>query len=281
MLDNPGKSDPISIYALEKKKKLNLAKIDKMFKELQVVTLFGDMQITLSSYIEKMSDFKNHHDRWTCTQKTDQSLQDLPQYDLTYQLKRIKEEHVKYISTLALTANSSVVTSQGPSQNQKKDQDHQARHHYYLALSGLQLLSNWTAVVMEVYSWKLVNPCDHRTNKDCPEDAEDYERATRYNYNSKEKFALVEIIGMIKGLQVIIWFTSKVIITLKVLMARMEGVFHISICNYVYAKIQDFVQSDLREPLRASIKKKKEKMRTIISSIRATCADWKEVNCLS
>ena len=60
-------------------------------------------------------------------------------------------------------------------------------------------------------------------------------------------------------------------------MARMEGVFHISICNYVYAKIQDFVQSDLREPLRASIKKKKEKMRTIISSIRATCADWKEV----
>ena len=107
MLDNPGKSDPISIYALEKKKKLNLAKIDKMFKELQVVTLFGDMQITLSSYIEKMSDFKNHQDRWTCTQKTDQSLQDLPQYDLTYQLKRIKEEHVKYISTLALTANSS------------------------------------------------------------------------------------------------------------------------------------------------------------------------------
>ena len=45
-----------------------------------------------------------------------------------------------------------------------------------------------------------VNPCDHRTNKACPEDAEDYERATRYNYNSKEKFALVEIIGMIKGM---------------------------------------------------------------------------------
>ena len=67
---------------------------------------------------------------------------------------------------------------------------------------------------------------------------EDYERATRYNYDSREKFALVEIIGMIKGLQV--------------LMSRMEHVFHTSICNYVYAKIQDFVQSDLREPLRQS-----------------------------
>ena len=59
-------------------------------------------------------------------------------------------------------------------------------------------------------------------------------------------------------------------------MSRMEQVFHTSICQYVYAKIQDFVQCDLREPLRASIKKKKEKMRTIISSIRATCADWKQ-----
>ena len=64
---------------------------------------------------------------------------------------------------------------------------------------------------------------------------------------------------------------------IKVLMSRMEHVFHTSICNYVYAKIQDFVQKDLREPLRLSIRKKKDKMKTIISSIRATCADWKEV----
>ena len=200
MLDNKGKADPVSIYTLEKKKKLNLAKIDRMFKELQVVTLFGDMQITLSSYIEKMSDFAQHRDRWSCTQKSDMSLADLPQYDLNVQLRKIKQEHVHYISKLALCSNSSVVGSSTHVANQSKaSQDDQARKHYGLALKGLQLLSSWTAVVMEVYSWKLVNPCDHRTNKACPEDAEDYERATRYNYNSKEKFALVEIIGMIKG----------------------------------------------------------------------------------
>ena len=204
MLDNKGKTDPVSIYALEKKKKLNLTKIDRMFRDLQVVTLFGDMQITLSSYIEKMSDFSAHKERWTCTQKSDLSLGDLPQYDLTHQLRKIKEEHVKYISKLALCSNSTVVgTGTSTQQPTKEAQDHQARKHYSLALRGLQLLSSWTAVVMEVYSWKLVNPCDHRSNKDCPEDAEDYERATRYNYNSKEKFALVEIIGMIKGLQVL------------------------------------------------------------------------------
>ena len=54
MLDNQRGGEATNIYKLEKNKKLNLSKIDKMFKELQVVTLFGDMQITLSSYIEKM-----------------------------------------------------------------------------------------------------------------------------------------------------------------------------------------------------------------------------------
>jgi cytoplasmic FMR1 interacting protein len=51
--------------------------------------------------------------------------------------------------------------------------------------------------------------------QECPPDAEEYERATRYNYSSEEKFALIEVIAMIKGLQV--------------LMARMETVFTDSI----------------------------------------------------
>ena len=43
------------------------------------------------------------------------------------------------------------------------------------------------------YSWKLVHPTDKYSNKDCPDHAEEYERATRYNYTSEEKFALVEV----------------------------------------------------------------------------------------
>ena len=52
---------------------------------------------------------------------------------------------------------------------------------------------------MELYSWKLLHPTDTHQNQECPKDAEEYERATRYNCSSDEKFALVEIIGMIKG----------------------------------------------------------------------------------
>ena len=38
-----------------------------------------------------------------------------------------------------------------------------------LSLRGLQLLSEWTSVVTELYSWKLLHPTDHHQNKECPQ----------------------------------------------------------------------------------------------------------------
>ena len=140
------------------------------------------MQITLSNYVEKMSDYKDNQQRWTCVEIRNLSAaqQQLPQYDLTLQLVKIKEQHIKYISKLASCSNSAVVGGHNNQTNlNDEDRDKQAKEHYYLALHGIKLLSHWTAIVMEVYSWKLVNPCDNRTNANCPKDAEDYERATR------------------------------------------------------------------------------------------------------
>ena len=55
---------------------------------------------------------------------------------------------------------------------------------------------------------------------------------------------MIEVIAMIKGLQV--------------LMNRMESVFYEAILRTVYAEMQDFVQITLREPLRQAIKKRKK-----------------------
>lgn len=67
-------------------------------------------------------------------------------------------------------------------------------------------------------------------------------QSTRYNYSSDEKLAIVEVIAMIKGLQL--------------LMARMESVFLDAIRRHIYASLQDFAQIFLREPLRRASKKK-------------------------
>ncbi|XP_006898657.1 PREDICTED: cytoplasmic FMR1-interacting protein 1 [Elephantulus edwardii] len=225
-----------NIYKLDAKKRINLPKIDKYFKQLQVVPLFGDMQIELARYIKTSAHYEENKSRWTCT-----SSSSSPQYNICEQMIQIREDHMRFISELARYSNSEVVTGSGRQEAQKTDAEY--RKLFDLALQGLQLLSQWSAHVMEVYSWKLVHPTDKYSNKDCPDNAEEYERATRYNYTSEEKFALVEVIAMIKGLQV--------------LMGRMESVFNHAIRHTVYAALQDFSQVTLREPLRQAIKKKK------------------------
>ena len=79
-------------------------------------------------------------------------------------------------------------------------------------------------------------------------------QATRYNYTDEEKFALIEVIAMIKGLQV--------------LMARMETVFADAIRRNIYAELQDFIQLLLREPLRKAIKNKKDLIRRLVCHVQ-------------
>uniref|UniRef100_A0A8C9P712 Cytoplasmic FMR1-interacting protein n=1 Tax=Spermophilus dauricus TaxID=99837 RepID=A0A8C9P712_SPEDA len=224
-----------------------------LLKQLQVVPLFGDMQIELARYIKTSAHYEENKSRWTCT-----SSSSSPQYNICEQMIQIREDHMRFISELARYSNSEVVTGSGRQEAQKTDAEY--RKLFDLALQGLQLLSQWSAHVMEVYSWKLVHPTDKYSNKDCPDNAEEYERATRYNYTSEEKFALVEVIAMIKGLQV--------------LMGRMESVFNHAIRHTVYAALQDFSQVTLREPLRQAIKKKKNVIQSVLQAIRKTVCDW-------
>lgn len=237
-----------NINKLDQKKKLNLNKIDRIFKNLEVVPLFGDMQIAPFNYIKRSKHFDPG--KWPLSSSTNIS----PQADLMVHLPQIREDHVKYISELARYSNEVTTTYK------ETRTDAENKETADLALRGLQLLSEWTSVVTELYSWKLLHPTDHHQNKECPQEAEEYERATRYNYTDEEKFALIEVIAMIKGLQV--------------LMARMETVFTDAIRRNIYAELQDFVQLILRDPLRKAIKNKKDLIRSIIVSVRETCADW-------
>lgn len=242
-----------NIYKLDAKKRINLSRIDKFFKQLQVVPLFGDMQIELARYIKTSAHFEENKSRWAST-----SPSSSPQYNIIEQMIQIREDHMRFISELARYSNIEVVTGSGRQDAQKTDAEYQKLSE--LALQGMQLLSQWSGHVMEVYSWKLVHPTDKYSNKDCPDNAEEYERATRYNYTSEEKFALVEVIAMIKGLQV--------------LMGRMESVFNHAIRHTIYAALQNFAQKTLREPLRQAIKKKKNVIQSVLQAIRKTICDW-------
>lgn len=51
---------------------------------------------------------------------------------------------------------------------------------------------------------------------------------------------------------------------LQVLMSRMETVFTDAIKKNIFSQLQDFVQRDLREPLRKAIKNKKDLIRRFL-----------------
>eukprot|EP00079_Xenopus_tropicalis_P033634 XP_017947405.1 PREDICTED: cytoplasmic FMR1-interacting protein 2 isoform X2 [Xenopus tropicalis] len=208
---------------------------------------------------QNLSMFLANHNR--ITQCLHQQLEVIPGYEeLLADIVNICVDY--YENKMYLTPSEKhmllkVVTGSGLD-SQKSDEEY--RELFDLALRGLQLLSKWSAHVMEVYSWKLVHPTDKFCNKDCPGTAEEYERATRYNYTSEEKFAFVEVIAMVKGLQV--------------LMGRMESVFNQAIRNTIYAALQDFAQSSLREPLRQAVRKKKNVLISVLQAIRKTVCDW-------
>ncbi|CAG0889224.1 unnamed protein product [Darwinula stevensoni] len=238
-----------SIYKLDQKKKLRLDRIDKIFKILEVVPLFGDMQIAPFNYVKRSPYFDGS--RWPLSNANQPS----PQSNLLILIPQIRDDHVKYISELSRYSNEIMTTYKDTPRT-----DSETKEISDLALRGLQLLSHWTSIVMELVSWKLLHPTDHHQNKECPADAEEYERATRYNYISEEKYGLIEVIAMIKGLQV--------------LMAKMENFFADAIRRHLYTELQTFVQSTLRDPLRKAIKNKKDLIRSIIISVKETCADW-------
>ncbi|XP_071124777.1 cytoplasmic FMR1-interacting protein 2-like isoform X2 [Mytilus edulis] len=253
MIDN----EQNNIYKMDSKKRINLTKIDKYLKQLEVVPLYGDMQINPYHYIKYSMNFDPG--KWPACESSHPS----PQSNLLANLEAIREDHMSYISQLARHSNEMKLQMKNEAITTTREAprtDDENRELTDLALRGLQLMSAWTQQVMELYSWKLLHPTDQHQNKDCPPDAEEYERSTRYNYSSDEKFAIIEVIAMIKGLQL--------------LMARMESVFLDAIRRNIYAEIQKFVQITVREPLRKSVRKKNDVIKVIILAVRDTCADW-------
>lgn len=89
-------SELCNINKLDQKKKLKLDRIDRIFKNLEVVPLFGDMQIAPFNYIKRSKHFDAS--KWPLSASSNNIS---PQADLMVHLPQIREDHVKYISELA------------------------------------------------------------------------------------------------------------------------------------------------------------------------------------
>jgi len=241
----------INMNRMDAKKRINISKIDKLFKHMEVVPLYGDMMVTPFSYIRASKNYDES--KWPhCTSASGSN-----QAQIKGKIADIKSHHDRLLCDLTSQTFTNAYFYQKNSEKQIEDE---SRELYNMALVTLQSLAQWTAKVMEMFSWKLAHPTDYLDNSECPRDAEEYERATKYNFSKDDKHALGELISCIKGVQGI--------------MLKMESKFVAAIRRHVYSQLQDFVQVQLREPLRKAVKHKREAIKTLLHAVRDIAADW-------
>jgi len=153
-------SENMNINKLDSKKKLHLNKIDKIFKQVEVVPLYGDMMIGPFKYIENTPNFDPFH--WGHCMSEEPSRQAMLDNKMMAQLRL---EHVQLISALTSQCylndtiqalNKKVLgamykdSTVGDSENSKQKSDREEREMYDLALDSLNKLSSWTAKIMEL-----------------------------------------------------------------------------------------------------------------------------------
>ncbi|KAL3102786.1 hypothetical protein niasHT_021453 [Heterodera trifolii] len=247
---------------LDQKKRISIQKFDKIFNSIEVVPLFGDMNILPFSFVKQCRNtgqcVKGTGQQCKCYDPAKWPLSNSESekchVDIVQRLPLIRQQHGEFVTQLSRIRNEiSVYNRIGPSN------DGENREMAHLALSGLQLLCAWTCDVVETVAWKLLNPTNQRRNPECPDNAETYELATKYNYTGQEKAAIIEVISMAKGVQS--------------LMVNMDTDFAVAIRQHIYAELQDFVGGPLRDLLAKAVKHKKDILTGVISSIMETCSD--------
>jgi cytoplasmic FMR1 interacting protein len=99
-------SKSCNINKLDAKRRISLARIDRIFKSLEMVPLFGDMQIApFQTYIKKSP----HYDptKWPMSSNLTTNS---PQADILQYLPTIRDDYVAFISELSRHSNEVTTT---------------------------------------------------------------------------------------------------------------------------------------------------------------------------
>jgi len=237
-------SSPLNVF---KSKKIKLSRFSLIFKKYPVVPLYGDMQITLEGLIKRAPHFD---EKALDVSAADTKL--ASEYEIINQIDSIRQAHNDYLAKFSNMINEILAL--------KKDNKPigfaTAKEVSNTVLQGFQYLAEWTDKVLQQSAWKYAKP----NNDPTIESQIDYERVVRYNYKSEEKFALIEFIGMIKGLSSV--------------MLRHDGLLSPIIRNCVHDEVQEFIQIGLRDCLRVAAKGKKNQIKSDIMQLRFIGADW-------
>ncbi|KNC47751.1 serine/threonine protein kinase [Thecamonas trahens ATCC 50062] len=242
--------DPAAPNNAFKTKEFKVLDYARLLKRYPVLPLYGDMAMLSSSFIERCSNFDPKV--W---EKPYENERLNIEYCIINRLPVFRSLHDEYLADFsARITEVRRILRAGKMVSQKI-----ARLLYGLILKGFRILSNMTSAVLEQAAWKFSNPYGDTPADRNPDDVIQYERVVRYNYDSRERYCLVEVIAKIKGL-------SQVMLRADSLLMEMMR-------RRVHDEMQQFVQSSLRDLVFHATKKKKL-IRASLMQMRAMAADW-------
>ena len=82
---------------------------------------------------------------------------------------------------------------------------------FTLVLDGVKLLNTWSAAIIEQSAYKYHNPIsdeEYKAKGGKNTEYREYEKVVRYNYSPEELYALVDVVGMVKG-----WVHASVLLS--------------------------------------------------------------------
>eukprot|EP00761_Pharyngomonas_kirbyi_P013534 gb/GECH01013563.1/.p1 GENE.gb/GECH01013563.1/~~gb/GECH01013563.1/.p1 ORF type:complete len:1451 (+),score=427.16 gb/GECH01013563.1/:1-4353(+) len=235
-------------------KKVNFNRFAKIFKRYPYLPMHGDMSFAVSALLKTCKHFTENE--WGISKNDEAKL--AKQYLVIHQIDKIRRTYTSFMSKFTIAMKQL--------QNLKKEgrevpNDLRTQCRRYVE-DAFKLIAEWNTLVLEQSAWKFQHPASdtdlEQMNIDVS-NASDYERVVRYNYSPKERAALVDVIGMIKGLEAN--------------MLKHSGTLSPLLRTAIHEEMQDFIQVDLRGLIYRAKKKKRQVFSQLVE-LRTLAADW-------
>lgn len=248
--------DPSNAKPVNRVKTVRISQYTKIFKKYPVVPLYGDMQTQLVNILRRAPSCRDDS-AWDVSVSESKSA---VEYMVIHHLAALRQAYNTYLALWNSTMKEVKLQLRANGAPLGTVNETMALEVRRVILQGFSLLSDWTGKVLSQAAWKY----SHMNQDPNIKATVDYERAVRYNYDSSEKFALIELIAMLKSL--------------AALMLREDAMLGPIIRASIHDELQQFVQIEMRDMIRHTAKNK-DKFRQAFSELtelRLMAADWKD-----
>eukprot|EP00457_Paulinella_chromatophora_P000349 gb/GEZN01000349.1/.p1 GENE.gb/GEZN01000349.1/~~gb/GEZN01000349.1/.p1 ORF type:complete len:1473 (-),score=270.12 gb/GEZN01000349.1/:312-4730(-) len=258
-LDSKDKSPAKGAINAFRHKKVSLSKLQRIAKRMPVIPLEYDMNMTVVSILQRCTnwDESTMASSWT---HRDTPSQALAVYNKTYALTEARASfRAQYnrVSISLVQCLNQVKWCYSKGQATPTDTLYKT---FDTVRDALGVLSSMAGHIKLQAAWKFTHPCDEKDYKGKGGPAAAYEMATKFNYSGEELYALIDVIGLIKGLGGLLLKNEIMLVPL--------------LRRAVHDMFQVFLQKEVTRPLRKALKRKRTEVMDCMLQMRDIGGDW-------